>query len=201
MEVKLLHYTPLEIATYGALICTNSEDKIENKTKDNTFLKGLIKAGHLSVLEHLYYNFEINGASRSLLQELSRHRHISMSVQSTRWALKKMLNDKDFNFINKHYIPPFSNDNDRNTYIELLSKTEEFIKNSLSKYGNDILKYALNESFTTKLMLSLNARSLRWILDLRTGKTVLKEFKDLCYKIFDSLPEDHKFLFEDVIKR
>lgn len=200
MKVNLLHYTPLEIAVRSALICTNSEDKLQDKLKNNRFLTGLIKSGHLSVLEHLNYNFEIDDCSRANLQELSRHRHISLSVQSTRWALKKMINDKNFSFIDKHYIPTFTDKEHEKSYKEFIKKTEEFIKTSLSNYGNDVIKYCLNESFMTKLIMTLNARELRWILDLRTGKTVLKEFKDLCHLLFNSLPEEHKFLYEDIVK-
>lgn len=199
-KVTLIHYTPLEVAVKAALICTNSEDKLENKLTNNSFLKGLIKAGHLSVLEHLYYNFEIENVSRSVIIELSRHRHISLSVQSSRWALKKMMNDNNFSFIDNHYIPSFDNEEDKNIYLDYIKNAEKYIKNTLSKYNNDIAKYFLIESFMTKFMMSLNARSLRWILELRTGNTVLKEFKNLCHSIYNSLPENHKFLFEDIVK-
>lgn len=42
-----------------------------------------IEAGHLSVLEHCYASFEIT-VSTSVLLQLTRHRHLSFTVQSSR---------------------------------------------------------------------------------------------------------------------
>jgi len=61
--------------------------------KPETFLKRAIKAGHESVLEHITLTYEVNNLSRACLQELARHRHISLSVESTRHTLKKIFTD------------------------------------------------------------------------------------------------------------
>ena len=88
MKVTLKYYTPLDIALEAGLICTDSESKIDDYSASE-FLGKLVKQGHESVLEHVNYNFLIDGVSRSVLQEIARHRHISLSVKSTRLALKK----------------------------------------------------------------------------------------------------------------
>lgn len=46
---------------------------------------------HASVLEHITFNFFIDGISRACLQEWSRHRHMSQSVESTRYTITKTL--------------------------------------------------------------------------------------------------------------
>ena len=97
-EVTLEAYTPIRVALKAGLICTASEDKIE-KYDPEIFLSKLVKAGHESVIEHINYTFTIECVSRALLQELARHRHISLSVQSTRWALNKT-------FDNQHLYSP-----------------------------------------------------------------------------------------------
>mgnify|MGYP000845862794 FL=1 len=55
------------------------------------YIKKLIELGHESVLEHFNFTFYIEDISRALLQELARHRHISLSVESTRSALQRRL--------------------------------------------------------------------------------------------------------------
>lgn len=43
-------------------------------------------AGHLSVFEHASITFAVEGVSRALLAQYTRHRHISFSVQSQRYV-------------------------------------------------------------------------------------------------------------------
>ena len=89
-QVKLLHYTPLDVALEAALVCTSSDDQLENyKGKRDEFLLNLLEQGHESVFEHIVYTFRIENITRALLQELARHRHISLSVKSTRYTLRK----------------------------------------------------------------------------------------------------------------
>ena len=46
---------------------------------------------HASIAEHITFNFFIDGISRACLQEVSRHRHTSLSVKSSRYVLAKEL--------------------------------------------------------------------------------------------------------------
>ncbi|KTS84445.1 thymidylate synthase [Paenibacillus jamilae] len=43
-------------------------------------------SGHTSTLEHITYTFAVEGVSRSLLAQLTRHRQASFSVQSQRYV-------------------------------------------------------------------------------------------------------------------
>lgn len=95
----------------GALICTASESKLDMYYVDGKltekgceFVSNLIAKGHESVLEHAVYVFKIEKIGRALLQQFARHRHTSPSVQSTRWALKRVLNNNS-DFENLVYIP------------------------------------------------------------------------------------------------
>jgi thymidylate synthase (FAD) len=195
-EIELLYYTPINIALYAGLICTDNTDKINNYDP-KTFLSKIIENGHTSVLEHINYTFKISGVSRSLLQEQARHRHISLSVQSTRWAFKKYsknavlykpseeidkLTDKQKIIINKL-------DNELDNILVLL--------NSAVNEGipNDIVKYYIPECLNTEYVLTINARELLLLFELRTSSRALKEFRNLCRSIYDKIPEDHKFMF------
>ena len=85
MIVKLL--TPEEyvkemekIAALAALTCRANTEK---EYEPSEVLGRIIKAGHESVLEHITLTYSVKGLSRACLQELARHRHISLSVEST----------------------------------------------------------------------------------------------------------------------
>ena len=185
MNIKLLACPDLAIARYAGRVCTATED-IEDDPQ--TFIEKLIKAGHESVLEHLNYTFEIRDITRGLLQELARHRHVSMSVQSTRWALKRTLDNQ----IGKNASRP---DNALNSAYRAVF---EAIKVEMGNGAtNDELKSYLPEGFETSLILTTNARELRHILKIRSAPNAYREFRELCAEMFYAIPEGHKFMFSD----
>lgn len=68
-------------------ICYKSFSRPNPKTADNAgYLSNIIAQGHYSVLEHSSVTFLVQGVSRALLTELTRHRHISFSVVSQRYV-------------------------------------------------------------------------------------------------------------------
>jgi thymidylate synthase (FAD) len=65
-------------------------------------------------------------------------------------------------------------------------------------HKNDEVKYMLPEAYKTQLVMTINARSLRNLFELRMDKHAMKEFQALAYQMFAQLPEDHWFLFKDI---
>jgi len=179
--VKLIHCSGLDIAELAARTCTATTDKMSDTWMDcEAFLMRLVEQGHMSVFEHVNYTFSIKGVSRALLQELARHRHISLSVESTRWALKRIMAS------NPEMVLPKSLEG---VYVGLQM---EWIR-SLLKEGipNDEVKYLIPECLPTNLILTLNLRELIHIYRLRTSMRALKEFHDLMIDIAQCLPTPH----------
>jgi thymidylate synthase (FAD) len=88
------------------------------------------------------------------------------------------------------YLVKINEDVDK-ANIESLKRTIELIK----KYPNDISKYSIPEALKTHLMMTINARSLMNFFSLRSSEKALKEMRILSKKIYESLPEEHKFIF------
>ncbi len=61
---------------------------------------------------------------------------------------------------------------------------------------NDVLKYAVPEAFLTTEMLTINARSLWNMFNLRLNKPALKEFRDLTHLMLELVSDVHPVLFE-----
>lgn len=200
LSTELLQSSNLDIPFKAGLMCTNNFDK-SNDFEKNKFLLNMVNEKHYSVIEHLSYSFVVRNISRALLQELARHRLVSLSVLSTRWALKKITKD-----IEVHYPVYVPTTVQQTKILNELDAVSEKLFNLISEAAasgmpNDILKYYIQESLCTSLVLTVNARELIHIFELRTSKRALKEFRTLCYSIFESLPEDHKFLFEKFIEK
>ena len=202
MDVKLLNYTPLWICSNAIRTCWQSFDKGDNGGEIELALIDRVgnKLKHASTLEHLFYNFYIKGISRACLQELARHRIASLSVKSTRYTLKELKNESEFkpnDFENaSRYIVLTSNEFVDNASINALENLRQILNQNTSL---DIAKYCLPESYKTELSWSINARSLQNFLNLRSSKSALWEIRDLANLIYQNLPQEHKFIYQDFI--
>ena len=81
--------------------------------------------------------------------------------------------------------------------IKALEELRKLVKAGKS---NDKIKYALPECFKTSLVWTINMRSLRNFLELRTSKAALWEIRELAYNLYNQLPVEHKFMYSDIIK-
>ena len=191
MNVKLLtSLQTLHDMEYNAaladLTCHANTDK---EFVPSEVLTRIIKENHGSVLEHINLTYSIQGLSRACLQELARHRLISLSVESTRFTLKKQLENEEWVETLADRIMPC--ERDLLYYLVRLAK--------ISDYGNDELKYYLPEFWPTNLVLTSNIRELRHIIDLRTAPNALREFRVLARSMFEVVPDEFKYLLQDCV--
>ena len=196
MKVKLLNATPLKIAIKAIRRCYDSCGDDLGK-KDLKLLKSIIKNGHTSTIEHIYFTFDIEGISRAALQELARHRIASLSVESTRYTLKKLKNIDIREFKYEDYLVETGNPMVDSCGRAGLDRTISCLKDNIK---NDLAKYSLPESYKTSLIWTINARSLRTFLELRSSSKALWELRTLSTEIIDSLPEEYLILFKDIIE-
>ena len=93
-RVVLVRHTldPEALTALGARLCYAGGDvdrllkTIEEKDQ-RAFVERVMAMGHESVLEHASFTFLVEGVSRVLLAQLTRHRIASFSVQSQRCQL------------------------------------------------------------------------------------------------------------------
>ena len=199
MKVTLMHHTPLDVCAHAIRTCWQSFDKSDNGgDKDKALIDRVgNKYKHASTLEHLVYTFYIEGVSRALLQELARHRIASLSVKSTRYTLKELKVGKAFaedDYIGADkFIVLTGNTMVDTASIKALNNLQEILKMGIS---NDIAKFCLPESYKTELTWTINARSLQNFIELRSNKSALWEIRELANKIYQSLPDEHQYLFK-----
>ncbi len=203
MKITLLHHTPLVVCANAIRTCWQSFDKSDRGGEKDKELIDRVgnKFKHASTLEHLVYSFYIQGVSRALLQELSRHRIASLSVKSTRYTLKELKNEEPFSLNDKNRAQKYLIFTDDDLVNQMSIKALENLRYLLSKgIGNDKAKYALPESYKTELTWTINARSLQNFLTLRSDKSALWEIRNLAKEIFLTLPKEHRYIFEECVK-
>ena len=77
----------------------------------------------------------------------------------------------------------------------------EILRKSVLVNGNDVAKYTLPECYLTSLVLTVNLRSLRNLVMLRTSPRALEEFRDLAKAFYKAMPVSHRYLVEDVLAK
>ena len=220
MNITLMQHGSLEVTAHAIRTCWQSFDKSDaGGEKDKELIDRVgNKFKHASTLEHLTYTFYVAGVSRALLQELARHRMASYSVKSTRYTLKELKDEETFTDgmsaveLHEKYTNPDEVYNDKHmkraekylvftgelfTDFSSVCALENLRLVLQSGVANDKAKFCLPESYKTELTWTINARSLQNFLALRASKSALWEIRDMAKNIFETLPTDHRYLFED----
>ncbi|MGN1412187.1 MAG: FAD-dependent thymidylate synthase [Oscillospiraceae bacterium] len=217
--VTLIAYTPFpeKVVSASAKLCysdTSATDLMDGLTDEKTksFLEMLNDIGHQSPIEHAYFTFGIEGVSRTLLAQITRHRIASFSVQSQRYVKKSnfvyitppaIANDeKTLEIFNKSMQNAFD---DYNTLADILESkyfeefksqgfTEKVAKSKAEKKAIEDARFVLPNACETKMVVSMNARSLMNFFSLRCCNRAQWEIKNvadkmlkLCYDVAPTL--------------
>ena len=185
MEVKLLYsYQNEEAAQLGASYCVGKE------TPSVIGLEKALASGHYSLIEHLPLTWSVRGVSRALLAQLSRHRHISLSVESQRYVA---MDSPEW-----HVPECFQKDDDLSkTYFGLLNLIKQtydhFLKEGIKP---EDARCILPNCTLTNLILSINARAFVEICKLRLCLRAQKEIRDLFGLLRESIKEIYPSVHE-----
>ncbi len=219
MNVTLIEYTPNpeKIVAAAAKLCysdsgcENIMDGLDSE-KTESFVKMLSDMGHESPVEHVSFTFGIEGVSRALLAQITRHRHASFSVQSQRYVRKNNFvyitppAVSDDETINKMYHEAMqSSYNAYNTIADKLCEKyyaefstqgmdETAAKSKAEKKAIEDARFVLPNACETKMVVTMNARSLINFFKLRCCnraqweiRALAVEMFKLCYEVAPSL--------------
>ena len=169
IKCTLISHTPEPetVIAMAAKLCYSKSDVDKLKTavltnEDNAkFIEKLKEMGHESPFEHVTFTFAIEGISRTLTHQLVRHRIASYSQKSQRYV-----GENNFEYI----IPPTISRNSEaeekfKNLMETIRKTyNELVDMSIPK---EDARYVLPNATETKIIVTMNARSLLHFLQLR----------------------------------
>ncbi|MBQ7936584.1 MAG: FAD-dependent thymidylate synthase [Clostridia bacterium] len=192
LKVRLLTYTPdgEKIVASAAKLCYARADidtVLEGLTPEKTkeFLEMLTNLGHASPIEHISFTFGIENVSRALLAQITRHRLASFSVQSQRYVA-----EDGFDFV----LPPAieANAEAKALYLETMdelsaryTKLTELLMEGTpgttadKKKAIEDARFVLPNGCTTKMMVTMNARSLLNFFNLRCCNRAQWEIREL----------------------
>ncbi|MDR3124902.1 MAG: FAD-dependent thymidylate synthase [Endomicrobium sp.] len=199
MKVKLLQFTPEpeKVCALAASLCYSSTaiDELSesfDKEKIEKLLSKVISSRHYSVLEHASFTFGVEGVSRVLLAQLTRHRVASFSVQSQRYV--KFEDGLEFivpESIKKH-TTLLKKYNDFLSHVEKLYK--EFLDAGILA---EDARFILPNASTTKILFTMNARELRHFFSLRACNRAQWEIQELACYMLDLVKKEAPLLFNN----
>jgi thymidylate synthase (FAD) len=151
-------------------VCYLSWGRPNPATASNAgYLANILRQGHESVLEHASVTFLVRDVSRSLLAELSRHRHLSFSVVSQRYV--------DYG-ATEPVIPPALNEDETNVlasaYEDALDAYDGLVARLMRrgvprKRAREAARSVLPNAAPVDLIVSGNLRAWRDVLRKRNS--------------------------------
>ena len=205
LKVVLLRATPQadEVTAMAARLCYSRMDveglqeRVEAQDQAR-FLSGVMERGHLSVIEHASFTFAVEGVSRALLAQLTRHRIASFSVQSQRYV--SMADGFDY------VVPPAIaalGEAAQREYEAQMAQIHRWYCAWQEKLGgpgesaNEDARFVLPGGAATRLMLTMNARELRHFFTLRCCNRAQWEIREMAWQMLAACRKAAPALFED----
>jgi thymidylate synthase (FAD) len=191
MTVELLHHTPLSVCSTAIRRCWSSHDRSDNGGEADKKLIDRIgnKAKHESVKNHINYTFDIQGITTKTLLALTRHDvGVEFSVQSSRYTTKKCVQNGTAGYT-KTASPEV---NDKLAYLS--ERITECVDSGLA---NDDIAMLLPQAWHYNLICTMSMSAVQHFLTLRLKKDAHSDIRELAQLLHTSLPEEHKYLFED----
>ena len=183
LSVSLLSHTldpEITVALGGRLCYSDSRiaalrPAVEPRAEE--FVGKLTELGHLSPVEHASFTFGVEGVSRALLAQITRHRIASFSVQSQRYVAKP----QGFPYILPPSIRALGPEAEAE-YVRQMQTLADFYAGWLQKgIPAEDARFLLPNAAETRMLVTMNARELLHFFSLRCCNRAQWEIRRLAW--------------------
>lgn len=214
MKVELIAHTPNPdyVVAMAAKLCysktgvSNIKDNLDDE-KVEKFISHLSSIGHESPIEHISFTFAVEGISRTCTHQLVRHRIASYSQQSQRYVKLEQF---------EYIIPPQIQENekakelfikameyDQKAYNQIVDELiqdnikfyldqgydEKKAKSMAEKKSIEDARYVFPNACETKIVITMNARTLLNFFEHRICERAQWEIKEMAYLMLEKVKE------------
>ncbi len=196
LKVLLLAHTP-EPEKLAALAGRRCYSRLDNEAlwqreEDNNpaaFVAKVTGMGHVTIIEHASFTFAVEGVSRSLLAQITRHRLASFSVQSQRYVGETATQNTGGVF--DYVIPPriaALGEGARAEFARQMRQIQEWYDHWVQALGGtrdafEDARFVLPNAAETKFVFTMNARELLHFFTLRCCARAQWEIRELANAI------------------
>jgi thymidylate synthase (FAD) len=183
--------SPVGLLEHAGRACYQSE----SRGQPGKFVQARVREGHESIIEHASVTFEISGISRACSHQLVRHRIASYSQESQRYV--DMLAPE---FV----MPPSVAGNP-----EAIAVWDEFMAGVTDAYQRlralgvrkEDARFVLPNAAATRIIVTMNFRSLRHFFSVRGEKAAQWEIRALALEMLRQVHELAPSVFADQYER
>jgi thymidylate synthase (FAD) len=193
------------VAKEGAKYFGKQSTDGEAGTEADRLFRMIVRSGHTSTLEHLSFTFAIEGVSRALLAQLTRHRvGFSYSVQSQRYVKfgsgdrsggmeyvipQTVTEDKTADMYDFVYGTPMSNRPSTDIFAEAMQMAQQaYDKLREAGVPAEDARAVLPQASACNLVMTANLRAiLEFYSKRQPGKGAQKEITDLAVALKDAV--------------
>ena len=196
LKVTLLEHTPdpERVVAMAARLCYSSSGAAELAEKLSAervkeMVEKIVKLGHASCLEHVSFTFGIEGVSRVLTHQLVRHRIASYDQQSQRYVAAH-----GFQYITP---PTIAEKPEAKAKFDALMQKIRATYDELTEMGvpKEDARYVLANAAETKILVTMNARTLLHFFNLRCCNRAQWEIRAMAYEMLRLVKEVAPTLF------
>lgn len=214
LNVKILSHTmnPEEVVTAAGKLCYSQvgvEELLKKQTPEsiNRFVNMLLSLGHESPLEHVSFNFAIEGISRACSHQLVRHRIASPSQQSQRYVnladTFEYITPNIIEVMDEYYEADYTEDfaedmrEIHDMYTKWQKRIEKFVTEANyptygmtpEKVANENARAVLPNACETKLVFTMNLRSLINFTKHRCCRRAQSEINELAWAMIEEVKQ------------
>ena len=184
--------------------------------KKRTLIGHLLDHGHFGPFEHPQATFAIKGVSRSCMAQITRHRHVSFDIQSMRYVSFDDVDPAEVEEGAMVVTPPSAIDPawigrnqssgavDEETVAERERVFRKSVRESVESYQElldlgmppEDARFVLPIGTEVNIVMSLNARMLMHVADMRAAADSQWEIREMTEKILDLAAEWCPLTFE-----
>ena len=191
LHVTLIAHTPepekvIAMASrtcYSPLDLAGLKDRAE--TADNAaYIRRVLASGHTSVIEHASFTFGIEGVSRTLLAQITRHRMASFSVQSQRYVSNA--GQEVFDFVMPPRIRALGPEAEEKFLSQMKTMQGWYDEWSelLGEGSAEDARFVLPGAAATRMTMTMNARELLHFFSLRMCNRAQWEIRELAWQMY-----------------
>lgn len=203
-NVVLIEHTPEpeKVVAQAGRLCYSSADMESLRetvsSKDQAkYVSMLRRLGHLSTFEHVSFTFGIEGVSRALLAQITRHRIASFSVQSQRYVTQG--GEQGFDYVVPPAIQALGADKVAR-FAEQMQKMDEWYREWLDELGDngrEDARFVLPNAAATRMVVTMNARELSHFFTLRCCNRAQWEIRYVAWRMLKLAHDVAPHLFDE----
>ncbi|MDX8382506.1 MAG: FAD-dependent thymidylate synthase, partial [Ghiorsea sp.] len=176
---------------YSARTCYDSRGKAKEGSAAK-LVKACMNKGHYSITEHASASFHIEGVSRSLLAQITRHRQLSFCVRSQRYC-----KEGDFKFVTPPIPSRAGKSREQEDLFNDAMTNARFVYEALLYSGMkaEDARAVLPNACATEMVVTANFRAWYEFLSKRTDRAAQSEIRELAMLLQGMLQKECPAIF------